>query len=158
MLPYLRELGERWERGDASIGQEHFATGILRGRLLGLARGWGARARGPHALLACAPGEHHELGLIAFGLGLRDRYWRITYLGPDTPLDTVAEIAEVAAPGRGGDRNDHRGSPGRASGRRSSGSDAPSRSGSQVRAPIASSPRQWMRRCSTSIRSQRQSA
>ena len=45
VLPYLRELGERWERGDASIGQEHFATGVLRGRLLGLARGWGQGGR-----------------------------------------------------------------------------------------------------------------
>jgi DNA-binding transcriptional MerR regulator len=97
VLPYLRELGDRWERGDASIGQEHFATGVLRGRLLGLARGWGRGGRA-HALLACAPGEHHELGLIAFGLALRDRNWRITYLGPDTPLDTVAEIAQAIGP------------------------------------------------------------
>jgi DNA-binding transcriptional MerR regulator len=97
VLPYLRELGDRWERGDASIGQEHFATGVLRGRLLGLARGWGRGGRG-HALLACAPGEHHELALIVFGLALRDRNWRITYLGPNTPLDTVAEIAEALAP------------------------------------------------------------
>ena len=97
VLPYLRELGDRWERGDASIGQEHFASGVLRGRLLGLARGWG-RGAGPRALLACAPGEQHEFGLIAFGLGLRDFGWRITYLGPDTPLDTLAEVAEVLRP------------------------------------------------------------
>jgi len=97
VLPYLRELGDRWASGDASIGQEHFATGILRGRLLGLARGWG-RGTGPHALLACAPEEHHELGLIAFGLGLRDRSWRITYLGPDTPLETVADLAGSLRP------------------------------------------------------------
>ena len=97
VLPYLRELGDRWEHGDASIGQEHFATGVLRGRLLGLARGWG-RGAGAHALLACAPGEHHELGLIAFGLALRDRGRRITYLGPDTPLDTIAEIADAVRP------------------------------------------------------------
>ncbi len=94
VLPYLRELGERWERGDASIGQEHFASGVLRGRLLGLARGW-RQGGGPHAVLACAPGELHELGLITFGLALRDRNWRITYLGPDTPLATIAEIAET---------------------------------------------------------------
>ena len=41
VLPYLRELGERWERGDATVAQEHFASNLLRGRLLGLARGWG---------------------------------------------------------------------------------------------------------------------
>jgi MerR family transcriptional regulator, light-induced transcriptional regulator len=97
VLPYLRELGERWEHGDASIGQEHFASGVLRGRLLGLARGWD-RGAGPRAVLACAPGEQHEFGLIAFGLGLRDNGWRITYLGPDTPLDTLAEIAEAVQP------------------------------------------------------------
>ena len=97
VLPYLRELGDRWERGDASIGQEHFATGVLRGRLLGLARGWG-RGGLAHGLLACAPGEHHELALIAFGLALRDRSWRITYLGPDTPLETVTELAEALVP------------------------------------------------------------
>src|SRR4051794_19058581 len=41
IIPYLRELGERWERGEASIAQEHFASAVLRGRVLGLARGWG---------------------------------------------------------------------------------------------------------------------
>ena len=97
VLPYLRELGDRWQRGEASIGQEHFATGVLRGRLLGLARGWG-RAGRAHALLACAPGEHHELALIAFGLALRDRNWRISYLGPDTPLETVMEVAQTLVP------------------------------------------------------------
>jgi DNA-binding transcriptional MerR regulator len=97
VLPYLRELGDRWERGDASIGQEHFATGVLRDRLLGLARGWGRGGRA-HALLACAPGEHHELALITFGLALRDRNWRITYLGPSTPVDTVTEIADAIGP------------------------------------------------------------
>ena len=96
VLPYLHELGERWERGDASVGQEHFASGVLRGRLLGLARGWG-RGAGPQALLACAPGERHELGLIAFGLGLRERGWRIVYLGPDTPLETVRELSASLA-------------------------------------------------------------
>ena len=40
ILPYLRTLGDRWRDGDASVAQEHFATGLLRARLLGLARGW----------------------------------------------------------------------------------------------------------------------
>src|SRR6185295_10071513 len=33
VLPYLQELGDRWERGDVSVAQEHFASGVLRGRL-----------------------------------------------------------------------------------------------------------------------------
>lgn len=97
VLPYLHELGERWEGGKISVAQEHFASSLLRGRLLGLARGWG-QGLGPTALLACAPGEQHDLGLIAFGLALRSRGWRILYLGPDTPLDSLADAARSAQP------------------------------------------------------------
>jgi methanogenic corrinoid protein MtbC1 len=97
VLPYLRELGERWQRGAASVAQEHFASGVLRGRLLGLARGWGLGI-GPLALLACLPGEQHDLGLIAFGLALRGHGWRIVHLGQDAPLDTIEEAAEQLDP------------------------------------------------------------
>jgi MerR family transcriptional regulator, light-induced transcriptional regulator len=97
VLPYLHELGERWSSGEASVGQEHFASQLIRGRLLALARGWD-RGAGPRALLACAPGEQHDLGLIAFGAALRARGWRITYLGQDTPLETVAESARSLGP------------------------------------------------------------
>ena len=92
VLPALATIGDRWERGEVSVAQEHFASALIRGRLLGLARRWGAGA-GPHALLACPPGELHDLGLIAFGLALRGQGWRITYLGPDTPIETIADAA-----------------------------------------------------------------
>ncbi|MBD0330440.1 MAG: MerR family transcriptional regulator [Thermoleophilia bacterium] len=97
VLPYLHELGERWQRGEATVAQEHFASNHLRGRLLGLARGWG-RGSGPLALLACAPGEQHDLALLAFGLALRARGWRITFLGADTPIETLAGTADRLAP------------------------------------------------------------
>ena len=97
VVPYLRDLGDRWERGEISVAQEHFASALLRGRLLGLARGWG-QGFGPTALLACAPGELHDLGLIACGLALRARGWRIVYLGADTPLDSLEEAAHSSQP------------------------------------------------------------
>jgi MerR family transcriptional regulator, light-induced transcriptional regulator len=97
VMPYLRELGQRWAGGDVTVAQEHFASAFLRGRLLGLARGWD-RGTGPRALLACAPGEQHELSLLVFGLALRGRGWRITYLGPDTPLESLGEAADRLRP------------------------------------------------------------
>jgi DNA-binding transcriptional MerR regulator len=97
VIPYLHELGERWDLGEVSVAQEHFASNLLRGRLLGLARGWG-RGTGRRALLACPSGERHDLGLIAFGLALRARGWRIDYLGSDTPAESIAEVARAIEP------------------------------------------------------------
>lgn len=93
----MAEIGSRWQDGQATVAQEHFASNVVRGRLLGLARGWGAGA-GPLALLACLPGELHDLGLIAFGLSLRRRGWRIAYLGADTPLDTLDDAVNRLRP------------------------------------------------------------
>jgi methanogenic corrinoid protein MtbC1 len=92
VLPFLHDLGLRWERGEVSVAQEHFASSVIRGRLLGLARGWGAGS-GTVAILACPPGEEHDLGLLALGIVLHDRGWRIAYLGPDTPMETLAGAA-----------------------------------------------------------------
>ena len=97
VLPYLHRLGERWETGEISVAQEHFASNLIRGRLLGLAQGWG-QGQGPAAILACVPGEHHELGLLAFGVALRRRGWRITYLGTDSPIDAVADLSRSLGP------------------------------------------------------------
>ena len=97
VLPYLHTAGERWKRGEATVAQEHFASNLLRGRLLGLARGWG-RGTGPKAVLACAPGELHDLSLIIFGLVLAGRGWAITYLGQDTPIVAIQQTLPDVEP------------------------------------------------------------
>jgi len=95
--PALREIGERWARGEVSVAQEHFASQLLRGRLLALASRWG-QGIGPRALLACVPGELHDLPLVVFGLALRERGWRVVFLGADTPLEVVASTAAAERP------------------------------------------------------------
>ena len=92
VLPYLRELGDRWATGEVSVAQEHFASNLIRGRLLGLARDWGS-GEGPNVLLACPPGEAHDLGLIVFGIEVARRGWRVTFLGADTPIATIEATA-----------------------------------------------------------------
>jgi DNA-binding transcriptional MerR regulator len=97
VLPYLRDLGDRWEAGVVSTAQEHFASFVLRGRLLGIARGFDV-GLGPRALLACPEGERHDMALLCFGIGLRDHGWRVTYLGADCPMATVADAAARVGP------------------------------------------------------------
>src|SRR3954468_183099 len=97
VLPYLGELGERWQSGRASVAQEHFASLVIRGRLAGLARGWGG-GRGPRAVLACPSLELHDLALMVFGIMLNRQGWRIDYLGTSTPLDQIAAAVDQTSP------------------------------------------------------------
>jgi methanogenic corrinoid protein MtbC1 len=97
VLPYLTELGERWERGTATVAQEHFASNLIRGRLAGLARGWG-NGHGPRAVLACPPGELHDLALMAFGVVLNRNGWRIDYLGMNTPVEELTRTVDARRP------------------------------------------------------------
>jgi DNA-binding transcriptional MerR regulator len=97
VLPYLRALGDRWERGEVSVAQEHFASNLIRGRLAGLAQGWG-HGRGPRAILACVPDELHDIALLAFGIVLNRNGWRIEYLGASTPMDDLIRMAHTQRP------------------------------------------------------------
>jgi len=97
ILPALARVGDDWAQGTLDISQEHFASNLIRGRLLALARLWG-RGGGPLALLACAPGEQHDISLLAFGLVLRSHGWRILFLGADTPIATLMEAVKTTEP------------------------------------------------------------
>ena len=97
ILPYLAELGERWQRGMASIAQEHFASNIIRGRLAGLARGWGG-GHGPRAILACPPGELHDMALMIFGIVLNRNGWSIDYFGVSIPVEELERAVDATHP------------------------------------------------------------
>ena len=88
VLPYLADLGRRWQRGTASVAMEHFAAMSSAAGLAGLARRCGS-GHGPQALLACPPGELHDIALMVFGIVLHRNGRRIGYLGPSTPVEEL---------------------------------------------------------------------
>jgi len=97
VVPYLHQLGERWRRGEIGIAQEHFASNVIRGRLAGLARGWG-EGQGPRAVVACPPDELHDLPLLIFGIVLNRNGWRVDYFGASTPIDELVRAVGRSRP------------------------------------------------------------
>jgi DNA-binding transcriptional MerR regulator len=98
LLPYLHQLGERWQTGEVTVAQEHFASNVIRARCEAISRGWGA-GHGPLAVLACPPGELHDLALLMFGIVLHRNGWRIVYLGADTPVGDMQKAVDELHPG-----------------------------------------------------------
>ena len=95
--PLLQAVGERWERGELTVADEHLVTEAVRTRLAHQLADAGGGVRGA-AVLACAPGERHELGLMTAAIALHRDGWKVVYLGGDTPVaDALALAARLSA-------------------------------------------------------------
>jgi methanogenic corrinoid protein MtbC1 len=97
-IPALRDIGEAWYRGEIRVTTEHFASAYLRGKLLSLLQAYPARRNVPLALVGCAPMEQHELGSLMLSVLLRAEGFRVEYLGPDIPVDDLADYAKYEQP------------------------------------------------------------
>jgi excisionase family DNA binding protein len=97
LAPVLREVGDRWERGEFTVGDEHRVTSValrLFGRLSPRFARRG-RARGT-VVLAGAPGDPHALPVAMLAAVLRGSGWSVVELGADTPTaDLVAAVEAV---------------------------------------------------------------
>lgn len=83
-----RQVGEAWVRHQATIVEEHRASALAGLGLALLAPDtWGAAGPRGHgqAVLACAPGEHHVLGLQIASSLLELEGYAVEVLGGDTP-------------------------------------------------------------------------
>ncbi|MDH3871905.1 MAG: MerR family transcriptional regulator, partial [Gammaproteobacteria bacterium] len=79
--PLLRLLGERWKERETGIAEEHFFTVYLRNKLGTRIHHMNQRSNGSLLLLACLPGEFHEIGLLLFALGAVNFGYRVLVLG-----------------------------------------------------------------------------
>lgn len=92
LAPALVAIGERWEAGELTVAQEHLASSTVRTALQTLLADARASVRGV-AVLACAPGERHEIGLMMLAVLLRSDGWQVAFLGADTPLDDALALS-----------------------------------------------------------------
>jgi MerR family transcriptional regulator, light-induced transcriptional regulator len=93
LTPALDEVGERWASGAVSVAQEHLVSATVRAALQKLLSDQRADVRGT-AVLACAAGEHHEIGLLMLAVMLRSDGWQVAYLGADTPFADAVALAD----------------------------------------------------------------
>jgi len=94
LMPLLRVLGDRWDKTDWGIAEEHFFGVYMRNKLGARFHHRRHHARGWRLLAACLPGEHHELGLLLLALAAHDRGYRVVLLGADMPLEQLPHVVQ----------------------------------------------------------------
>jgi DNA-binding transcriptional MerR regulator len=98
MLPVLEQLGEEWQQREDGIAREHFFSAFLRNKIGTRFSHEISRVHGPAMVLACLPGENHEMGLMLFGLTATARNHRVLYFGADLPLEQIMPVCRKLSP------------------------------------------------------------
>lgn len=98
LQPVLVQIGERWAAGTLPVAVEHFSSTVLRGYLHGLLRFAPLSEAGSLVVVACIPGERHEIGPMMVSLFLRRAGLRALFFGADLPWDDLATCLHALKP------------------------------------------------------------
>lgn len=91
--PALYEVGERWASGRLSVTTEHVGSNLMRSQISQLVRVSPSPLRDERIMVACAPGEFHDIGALLLVLFLRRRGFDVIYGGANIEADSF--IADV---------------------------------------------------------------
>lgn len=92
LRPALYEVGQRWQSGSLTIGQEHEITGIVRDLIGELSSHTEPPSNPPEIILAaCVAGETHDLGLRMVAHLLEIEGYAVHFLGANVPVDSILD-------------------------------------------------------------------
>jgi methanogenic corrinoid protein MtbC1 len=95
----LYAVGERWQRGQASVAVEHLATAITEDLLSLVFPGALAQPRnGRSAVVSCAADEFHQVGGRIVADSLEASGWRVRFVGANTPVEELLGLVRETGP------------------------------------------------------------
>jgi DNA-binding transcriptional MerR regulator len=90
----MAEIGSMWYENNASVQQEHFASGLATRRLDSLLSASPAPSRNQTVLVGCPSNEWHAFTPLLLSLLLRRRGLNVIYLGANVPAEDFAETVK----------------------------------------------------------------
>ncbi|HEX6850905.1 MAG TPA: cobalamin B12-binding domain-containing protein [Candidatus Polarisedimenticolaceae bacterium] len=93
LVPLMNAVGDEWLRGSMRIHHEHLASALVRALLDALRESHARSFAGPEIVVTTPPEEQHELGALMASVVAAAEGWRVTYLGPNVPVEDLAQVA-----------------------------------------------------------------
>jgi len=95
----LYEVGELWERNRITVAHEHLATAITEGLMNILyPKIFQVENKGKSVLVACVPGEFHQIGAKMVADFFEMNRWDSHFLGADTPVNDLLKFVQEKKP------------------------------------------------------------
>ncbi len=99
VYPFMSKVGVLWRIDKTSPVQEHFASCIIRRKLMAAIDGLlPATNKESKFLLFLPEGEWHDIGLLFANFIIRSKGHEVLYLGQDVPAENIVKIANAAKP------------------------------------------------------------
>lgn len=89
---------QMWHKGDVNLLTHNYAITTLRSHLIAMMNAAVVPCTDSKIVLACAPGDHHEMGLLLLALSLRRRGYQVVYLGQNLYAGEFDQIIDTVQP------------------------------------------------------------
>jgi MerR family transcriptional regulator, light-induced transcriptional regulator len=96
IIPFQKRMGDLWLTGGILPAQEHFATNVIRERIISLTQALPVPSKASPKILFFLPeNEFHELGLLFSAYISKSMGFRNLYLGQTVPIKDVLALGNL---------------------------------------------------------------
>jgi len=98
LLPLQEQVGQLWHDGHLDVAIEHYVTRQIQQKIFSAMNQLPVAEFGAKVVVACPPGEEHDIAAFAVAYRCRVRGFRVHYLGANVPLGSLAKLCEEVEP------------------------------------------------------------
>ncbi|WP_447600118.1 MerR family transcriptional regulator [Nitrospira sp. Nam80] len=98
LLPLQEEVGARWHDGRLDVAIEHYVTKQVQQKIFSAMNQLPVAEFGAKVVVACPPGEEHDIGALVVAYRCRVRGCRVYYLGANVPISALGDLCRQVQP------------------------------------------------------------
>ena len=98
LLPLQEQVGQRWHDGRINIAIEHYVTNQIQQKIFAALNQLPVAEFGAKVIVACPPGEEHNIAALAVAYRCRVRGCRVYYLGANVPIASLGKLCREVEP------------------------------------------------------------
>jgi len=98
LLPLQERVGQLWHDGQVSIAVEHYVTSQIQQKIFSAMNQLPVAEFGATVVVACPPGEEHDIAALAVAYQCRVRGCRVYYLGANVPIAALVKLCREVKP------------------------------------------------------------
>ena len=98
LLPLQEQVGQLWHDGHIDVAIEHYVTKQIQQKIFSAMNQLPVAEFGAKVIVACPPGEEHDIAALTVAYRCRLRGCRVYYLGANVPVASLANLCGKVEP------------------------------------------------------------